>query len=362
MTTSVGTLLARLSKGANQDPTSARIRADHIVTRGPDGELEARPVPGPLAPGKDYFVVSVDRARLSHGRRWWTDITPMIYVQASFKYDSHLHDVPVILGPDLLSAAGRGAPSAAVFRSLPVIGAHPYVGGGLSLTIVLHEVPTTDAAQRILEAVSTTASAVPAVPALSSYLPLVGAVVNGLGLLLDVGRVRPVMGCRHGMGDVNELASTPGTFVLLERQDVPLQELWVVDGGLCRGDRGETALPVEDLDYVLYSVHAVHRREDAQQLPFFAPLWQRIIRHVSDGEKGWPTANSELNALCAELYLSPDLVRAQAQELYVELRREAARMRHEAEDLAHLGGGATDDTDAVLYNITAAVLGPTGTP
>jgi hypothetical protein len=350
-------IVSRLAAGANRDPTSARIPADHILKR-VSGSLQPADDGETLEAGAAYFVVTLERARLVHGRRWWSDVTPMVYIMASFTYGGTTCEVPVVLGPALLQAPGQSAPAKTIFRALPVAGPHPYVGGALDLTVVLYEVPMTNDAQRILESVGVVSSSLPIAPALSAYLPIAGAVVSGLGLLLDIGKTRPVMGCRHGTGDEDVLAA-PGTFVVLADPKRRPEKLWLIDDELREGDTAETAKVVDDVDYVLYRVRPVAKRDDARDLPFVRSLWERVVRQASDpADNSWTTAKTLLGTLFQELRLSPDVSRDQYAELYVELRDEAKALREQALELAHLGGPSDlDDDDRVLQNITMSVLG-----
>jgi hypothetical protein len=349
-------LLARLSADANRDPVSARLAPGHVGSRASGAFVPDAP-PLTLQADQDYVVVTLDRARLARGGRWWTDVVPMVYVSASLNYagQSGCH-VPALLGPSAFQQGTAGVPNAVVFRDLPLLGPYPFRGGALDLTVVLYEVPVDDTASRILDAVTATAGALPLGPALAPYLPIARAVVTGVGLLLDVGDTRPVIGCSHGsygqQGPVQ-----PGTFALVDDNALGPEELWVVDGELCRGTAGDMAQPLVDTDFVLYSLRPLSKRDDARNLPFVAPLHDRLVRFASSPEGGsWETAKTALSNLGQELYLSPDLVRSQASELYLEFRDEALELHRRSEALKHMGPGNLASEDRLLRDLNAAVM------
>lgn len=349
-------LLKKAAAGANRDPATVRLLPDHVGSM--IGGLFVPDTPSaPLTPGASYFSVVIERPRLAKGRSWWTSLAPMAYAVASFSYAGEERDVPVVVGPDLLKAPGEQAPATLSIRSLPVIGAHPYVGGPVNLTMVLYEVPMTNAAQRILDAVGTVAGAIPVAPALSGYLPIAEAVVNGVGLLLDVGQTQPVVGALHGTGIGNSVEAVPGAFAIIADPNLVPQELWLVDGELRRGQYVSTATHVDDVDYLVYRLVGATTRQDARELPFLRPLHERIVRQASlPDDASWQTAKTALSELVQELHLSPDLTRAQAKELYLEFRDEAVALRQQAVDLAHLGVSAAEEVDLMMRNINSAVM------
>jgi hypothetical protein len=129
-------------------------------------------------------------------------------------------------------------------------------------------------------------------------------------------------------------------FVLIDAPNISADNLWVRDDQLFVGADRETALPYRAADFVLYSITGSAVRDDATSLPWFGPLWTRVVRDSSVAkDDSWLSAKANMSVLNAELMLSPDLVSGHALQVADDHVRKMVALHQRAVDIANLGAG-----------------------
>jgi hypothetical protein len=255
----------------------------------------------------------------------------------------------------MLQPSLQEVPEGMLFRDIRVAGVHPYRGGKLSLTVVLHQVPLKDGADQVLTVAEGAAGAIDFGTALLPYLKVARAVLGGVTSLLNLGAA-PVVGCRHEIDPDSGDDFRPGFYALL-RDQVDPSTLWVRDGRLLAGPDAAGAAPVRSTDYVLYSVNQTAARSDVEALPFFAPLWNRVLHFANlPDDKSYETAKVNMATLSLELFQSPDLTRAHAEELVGRYADEMVAVHGTATQLAHRGPADLPADDVVARNLVSDVL------
>jgi hypothetical protein len=164
----------------------------------------------------------------------------------------------------------------------------------------------------------------------------------------------PLLGHRIELDPVDGFRA--GHHVLTLEGDLNPDQLWVNNNRLLRGPTAELARPVEDADYVLYSVSQEDDRNDAEELPWFRPLWERVVHEANIGsEDAWRNAKAHMAVLSETLELSPDLTRDQAGRLRTELIGSMRVLHEQAVGLNNMGPSDAH-LDSVRQN-TVEILG-----
>ena len=302
-------IVEKLRHGDIDLPTLTRVPDDHVFDAGYRTE--------PFKAGRDYFTVRVNSMSLQHGRDWLTTWQPMLVSQTEFRYGDQAVSVPFTVGPSLLKQqASADIPLAMVFAGTDVAGLHPYVGGAVSVTVLLFRVQHDDYVKRVLGVVEKLAQAFDYSTLLSPYLKVAGAVVDGINAILGHTDTEPVLGYRvefnPNAGDVFR----PGYFTVLTGKQPSPDSLWVRNGTLLTGLDAATIAPVRE-DAVLFSVSGTDHRNDIGSLPWFQPLWQRVHRAANTpNDDGKTAAKAHLGVLLEHLVESPDVAPEQVWEIY----------------------------------------------
>jgi len=334
----VDNVWARLRASPAQAPLRLRI---------PDGNVVDAPWVGTsLSPRDQYFQVRVNTLFLADRRRWFSVVDPMVLVVSEFTYDKEKHGVPFVVGPSLMRDQADDVPEGMLFLNTRVAGLHPYVGGPLTLAVILLSVERQNYASDMLSLVEKLSTVIPVATAFTMYVNIAGAVVQGVQSMLASDGVKPLIGLRREFDPDAGDALAGGFYALVDTPEgsIPPEQLWVREGDLYVGDSFAAAAPFRKADFVLYSIVPAARRSDESLLDFY-PLYERAKATAMLADPtSWKRAKGDLASLWQTLHLSPDLTRAQAHELAVRYRDEITALHAEAEDLATLGpeNGAGD--------------------
>jgi hypothetical protein len=282
----------------------------------------------------DYFSIRVNEICLAEGRRLWQEYEPMVLVITDFIYGSKRTVVPFVVGPGLLKKTQSELPRGMVYNDILVAGPHPFRGGNIAISVILYKVKRENYAEGLLQVIEGISSAVGTPADIAMLTKVGGAVLEGLGVLLNMRDTVPLIG--HRM-DVDTTMGFSSGFYLLssDAPDLSLSSLNVQNGRLTNL-LSETGSPsVRPVDYVLYSVNSSPRRADETTLSFH-PLYKEARAAVLTGKEGWTRAKSILLTLYQHMLNSDDLVPAETEELFEKFRTELLAIRARREEVAVL--------------------------
>jgi hypothetical protein len=319
----------RVKASPTEQPSRITIPAGHV-------ESSAAPS-ADFQPNEHYFQVRVNELYLTNSRQWFSTYDPMVFVVSEFTYDKRVEVVPFVVGPAMMEQYGTKIPEGMIFSNTRVAGLHPYRGGRLSLSVVLCRVRRTDYPRRLLGVIESAADALDFSTALSSYVKVAGAVVDGVEALLGLGDTDPLIGLRNEFDPDAGDALRPTFFALFNAPNVDPNSLWVRDNKLYKGASLAASQPYRDTDFVLYSVVQTPERSDETTLPFY-PLWERVLQlSTQPDENSWKRAKADMVSLRQTMVLSPDLTPAQADALFDRYMKRMKSEYDKASELAMLG-------------------------
>jgi hypothetical protein len=302
-----------------------------LPDRRPPPAAVAGQAPAGLTTDQHYFTVTVNGLRLDYERVMAKTYDPLLLAVTEFKYGGEPRSVPFIVGTELVKGATHGVPSGMVFADTRVAGPHPF-SGSVGVTVILYRIKRDDYVRRVLDAVQRTCAAFDLSSTLTTYLKIGDAVLDGLDAVLGTQPTQPLLGHRIEFGDGAE----PGSFVVApERLDEA--ELWLSSGELRQGRDAASATAVSKMSYIAYTL-AEGPSVDLQALPWFKPLWSRIVRWANvPTEDGKETAKNYLAALYEEIATSPDVAFGTAEQLYTDLEQKARDIHEVARKRAAWG-------------------------
>lgn len=340
-------------------PAHIRLADDHVVTS--SGATSG----STLEADRCYFSVRLAEVFLHDRSTWWQTYVPSIWTSTSFGYAGAQQDVPYLVGPHLLSGNDLGVPEGMLYRNEMVAGLHPFRGGTLTFSAVLNRVTAKDRAQDVLSLVETTTSAFDVATQLVPYVGLAKSLTKGLELLLDMGS-KPLIGVRDSVAGVGGGVVRSGWYALVDRptkgQPLQRERLWATDDGLLAGETPDSAGPVRDRNYLLYSIDMTPRRDDVDNLAELRGLRARVMEFAQrPGGDSWKTAKATMVELGVALLEHPDLITPQADELFrswrasmVELHEE--RVLRAPKSAAGEPGPALSAVDSDIRSIASLVL------
>lgn len=317
-------------------------------------DREIAPTGEDFRAGTHYFTIRVTSVGLAAGRKWFSSYLPLITTACEFTYDDRSTTLPFVVGPSLIAPAGQPLPTGTALVDTRVCGIHPYVGGEVSITVVLSRVVADNSLSRLLAMIEKAGAAFDVAGALAPYLAIANVVAGGLSDLFDQGDAMPLLGARLSVNQDN--ASFRPGYLLAAAADLDPQHVWLRGGEVLLGSSATAARPLIT-DYVLLVVEQATERSDARSLPAVREPWSRVQDLARSPDEGsWLTAKSWLSVLAQDLYLSPDLTRMQAERLYQWFIDEAIRIRDDAVRLAQLGPEPLPDRRLqVLRNLDDAI-------
>lgn len=299
-------LWQQLQGAQTRQPSRITIPADHMLGLDADKPFERNAV---------YFQVRVNEMYLTRSREWFSTYDPMVFVISEFIYDKSMESVPFVVGPSLVEKFGQQTPQGMVFTNTRVAGLHPYRGGRLTLSVMLSRVERDNFAKNMLGVVESIAGAIDFSTALSSYVKVAEALVDGVNSLLNIGGTQPIIGWRNEFDTEAGDLLRPTFFALIDEPNLQPSQFWVRDNQLYIGSSPSDLQPYRDADFVLYSVVQTRERTDERTLPFYAE-YENILATVARATpEAWNAAIASMLALRNAMLRSPDLTRDQARAL-----------------------------------------------
>ena len=321
-----------------QVPTELQIPADHVD----EGKA------GVFKKDEHYFEVRVNEMFLSDKRKWFVNYLPMVLVISEFYYGRSKEVVPFVVGPNLIEKDGVKVPTTGMlFRDLRVAGLHPYIGGQMTLSLILYRLPRDNYLTKLLQVIEAAGGILDFATMLGSYLKVASVVLDGLEALSSSFKVEPVVGLRWDFDPSNPGTIDSGYFALINRPEGSLEKdkLSVQNGQLLYGGNPRPPSRPADADYILYSVLPKPERNDFEALPF-QQVWDRVLADASIAKKdNWNSAKANMASLYQTMIASPDLTWKQKQELpdwYIK-RMEATHKK--AVEIGMMSGSETPQGD-----------------
>jgi hypothetical protein len=296
---------------------------------------------------------------LAEGRNWWATYDPVAIVITEFGYDNGRISVPLIVGPNLITANNPGLPHGIVLRDTCVAGPYPFRGGNVAITVILYKVKHQDYAQGMLRFVEDLSAAI-GTPADIGMLTKVGAtVLDGLESILSLGDTVPVAGHRIEI-DTSTLKGFVSSYTaLIAERDVDMSQLRVEDRRLRQQQPDGTTAKFEGADYVLYSVLGRDRRGEENTLPFHQSFLQARNAALVNDPDSWKRAKAMLLSIYEQMVLCPDLTLPEADALFDSYRTDLLSMRKKSQDLHAMPLGhkpPAPDPKIVRMNKATSVL------
>lgn len=328
--------------GHVKESSAVRTARFHIPSERTDRSAE---LGQPFKKDQHYFQVRVNEMFLARDRQWFTSYDPLVFVVSEFLYDKAVQAVPFVVGPSLLEQYKQELPEGMVFENIRVAGLHPYKGGRLNLAVVLYQTKRQNYAHELLAMIERTAGVLDFSTALSSYLKVATAVLDGIEDLFRLGDTVPLIGMSTQIDPDAGDVLAPGYFVLINAPEgrVDASQFWVSQNRLLIGDTLQTAQPYGGADYVLYSIAQTERRSEEETLPFY-PLFEQAKdaagRATQDGndDPNWKSARAAMVTLAVTLDKSPDLIAPQSEELVEQYKDELLKLRKRVLELGALSG------------------------
>lgn len=317
-------LLEKLRRGEVDSSRWLEIPADRVSKT-----TSAASGAGVISSGRDYFTVTIDSLRLEADRSWTKAYDPLVLALTDFRYDGEVRSVPFVVGAPMLKGVSDGVPAGMAYTNTLVAGPHPYYAR-LAVTMILYRVLREDYVRRVLDAVQRTCAAFdPGI--LAPYLKIADAVMDGVEALLGDGRSDAVLGAHVEFdGDVK-----PGTFAIVP-SSVAGSELSADDGELRVHENGGSKA-LEGTNYVTCTIGEA-APVDLGTLPWFAPLWARIVQWANiPNDNGKEMAKNYLAPLYEEIAKSPDVARERVDELYAVWEKKARDIHEVARNRAKWG-------------------------
>jgi hypothetical protein len=337
----IRSLFDRLASAPAQLPTIVDFPPDRVL-----GEARTQPE---MRPRHDYFEVSVNELFLSRARKWLSVVDPVVYTVVEFEHGTQLRAVPFVVGPQLVRSAATDLQPAqgVVLSDTRVAGLHPLKGDRLTLTVLLCELQQHNYARGLLQGIERVAGAVDVAGLLAPSVRIAEAVMDGIDDVFGSGGTQLLAGLRRELVPGRGIPS-PSYFALIADPGVAVEELWVRDRRLVRGETAAAAEPFRESDFALVSVRAEATRSDVDLLPF-QPMWQQAKREAerSINTTLWEQrGRASLFALAEAIYDSPDLTMDQQDALIAEYEERAVILRDRAQRRATLGPADQDEIDA----------------
>lgn len=308
----------------------------------------------PFVAGQHYFTIRLKTLHLESGRDWFTTHLPLLSTAAEYVYGTAQTTVPMAFGPKVIAGNGGKLPTRIDFDDVRLCGITPYRGGDLTLSMMLSQVNDDPGLRRLLGFIEAASSVLKSSGVIVPYAPVVELVASTLDDLAKDGDAPPLFGATIALSQDN--GSFRSGHLLIAATNLTAGAVYLVDGEARVGDDEASANSLA-CDYVVLSLEQAADRSDADALPIVARYWPRIDDQAARTDhKSWLTAKDWLITLSQELYLSPDLTRAQAERMYQQYVSLALDRHNQAKELTTLAPGALAPSDVrVLQNIADAI-------
>ncbi len=281
-----------------------QVRADHVI-----GPQTSEVV---FKASEAYFELRICEQFLRDKREYWNEFNPLTLVFNEFIYDGKLRSFPFVVGPALLKGLEQLEGGEQVrYRNTRVVGPTPYQGDDIGIFVGLFRVQTRDWARQALSFLESVAKAFDS-SKLSSYLNITGPLMDGIESFLGMGnQMQFRLGQRNVLSDPETTAGgypfSPGYFVIVrgDSQAIDKGRFWVKDSELYVGESESNLQPYRELDYVLYQVTRLDKRNDYTTFDFHRQ-WEEVQKQIWSGNKA--KAIEGYQHLIALIRRSPDLI------------------------------------------------------
>jgi hypothetical protein len=308
----------------------------------------------PFRANEHYFTVRLKTVGLGTKAGWFTKKLPLVNSCCEFLYGTTTTSVPFVVGPALLSWGGTAAPRHVDFEDTRLCDIHPYRGGELTVAVALSSVAVDPTVKRLFEFLEKAAGTLGATAAVGPYAALGQLVAGTINNLVTANQATPLFGARMALSADN--GTLRSGHIVVAAEDLTPEETWLIDSRVKVGRSREDAVDLA-AEHVVVTIELSSDRSDGDALPLVREFWPRVEDLAGRPDKGsWTTAKTWLSVLAQELYLSPDLIRGQAEGLYRRCVEDAVERHREAQELAHLGPADEESSDLqVLRNIDDAI-------
>ncbi|WP_370962467.1 hypothetical protein [Amycolatopsis sp. cg9] len=310
--------------GRSQLPVCHRLRIPdgHVLGAGPENGDG-----GPAVKDRHRVRVTVNDMRLASDQVLGKTYDPIVLAVTEFVFDGAACRVPFVVGSSMVNAE-HGTPRTMRYTDTLVAGPFPYTGR-IAVTVILYRLLRDDYVRAALDAVQKICSAVGVGGPMSTGLGIANGVLDAVEAALGHKQVQPVLGERielHG----DQLPSA--SFAVLPDSELA-DRLWLDGGMLKKGDTAASAKPPAKTDYIVFSVDA-EPLVDLKSLPWFTPLWNRIVRWAGiPNEDARSVTRNYLAALYEEIATSPDVPPDAVDDVYARWAQRATTIRERAQGI-----------------------------
>ena len=295
-----------------KDDIDVRFKPNTEVIEGLGGEF---------IPNEHYFTVRVNEMFLSDKRKWLDIIEPNVICLTNYGYGDQQIDSPFIVGRGMTKM--KEIPEGMVFYNTRVAGIHPFIGGILTISLVLCQSKVDSYLTRGIQFIEKISGVFGKnISKLAgSYLEVSNIVIESLDKLFDAKALQPLFGFSKQFDiDAGDKVK-PGYFALMEDTDEDWKpsQFFVYDNHLYIQNDNQKAEEFRKNEYVLFSLTKSPDRSgaDLANLPFYKS-YKKILEEIKV-----PEISQDLKAkiigmlrvLNIEMYQSPDLTKTHFKEL-----------------------------------------------
>lgn len=265
--------------------------------------------PSAIIQNKSYFKISLSEMFLKNKANYIAGFVPMTVAVNRFNYNGRPHDIPVLVGNQLLNSIERYVRDQHIeFRNMPIVGPVPYTGDDVGLFIGLYRVQVDNLSKKLFNLTERIISAFD-LSCLSGYLKIAEKVGDGLVDLIGLSAIQ----MRFGTMDTfsgnrlghNPLRSGYLLFINCPEKKININDLWVRNGRLLEGADCAKAVPFAGHDFCLVRVEHMESRQDLDIFPFHE-LYRNCKAKIWEGNL--PEAQRLFLSLMRDLSGSPDLI------------------------------------------------------
>lgn len=282
-----------------------------------------------FSPGENYLNITVNEVWLSIKSKLWDKVEPMVFVATEILYlnrdrgQAEKLTLPLVIGQNLLGNYGNSTlptPEGVSYQNTVVIGPIPYIGGPVTWTIILYQVPSGNSAEAMLKLLDTISGSIVSLTGLGTFINVSQAILKGFGMLLETRKPVPLMGKRVVFQANSPFILKPGYFVIINcpEDSITVENLWVKNGRLFEGPDIANAKPFSKYDFILFNVTSSHIREDDMSLDFY-PYFRKAMGLIPTN---LTKAAINMQTLVQEIYNSPDLTRPDKNRLINKYAKE----------------------------------------
>ncbi len=294
--------------------------------------------PSPVVAGRDYFRLWLAEMYLGRDRDWGVAWQPAVHALVRFEFGSQTVEVPHVSGKLALDGVDSHL-DRVVQLNHPLTGLRPFNGGVVELHAGLVALRGGDPLKRFLGAMGNFATLL-AQPQLSTVLPVLGPVADGMNQLIEAGAGGLHIGLHQSFtapGGDGGNPMRPGYVAVLRAEKAQLlggdRKLWVEGDRLSAGPDEDRREPLKGVDYLLFSIERRQTRDDWERLSSIREPFEKAVDALAGGFRD--TAEAYRAEALTAATLSPELTRA-------DRRRVTDAIKADYTEAADLGSGATD--------------------